>query len=121
VPRILIVDDEAAIRSLLAIAFEKAGYDVRTAPDGPEALALCAAESFDAVLSDVIMPRMNGHDLARCIAARHPRTRLVLMSGFDLGCQNCPSATRCQYLPKPFRLGEALSLVRKALAEPSAN
>jgi DNA-binding NtrC family response regulator len=121
VHRILIVDDEAAIRSLLAIAFEKAGYDVRTAPDGPEALALCAAESFDAVLSDVVMPRMNGHDLARWIAARHPRTRLVLMSGFDLGCQNCPSAPRCQFLPKPFRLAEALSLVRNALAEPSAN
>jgi hypothetical protein len=43
------------------------------------------------------------------------------MSGFDLGCQNCPSAPRCQFLPKPFRLGEALSLVRNALAEPSAN
>jgi len=62
VPRILIVDDEAPIRSLLATAFEKAGYDVRTAPDGPEAVALCAAESFDAVLSDVVMPRMNGHE-----------------------------------------------------------
>jgi DNA-binding NtrC family response regulator len=117
----LIVDDEAAIRSLLATAFERAGYDVRTAPDGPEAMALCDAESFDAVLSDVAMPRMNGHDLARLIAARHPRTHLVLMSGFDLGCQNCSSAPRCQFLPKPFRLSEALSLVGDALAEPSAN
>src|ERR1039457_5966156 len=89
-PRILIVDDEAAIRSLLAIAFEKAGYEVRTAPDGPEAVTLCAAESFDAVLSDVVMPRMNGHDLARCILARHPRPRRVLMPGFVFGCQDLP-------------------------------
>jgi hypothetical protein len=43
------------------------------------------------------------------------------MSGFDFGCQDCPSESPCQYLPKPFRLGEALSLVRNALAEPSAN
>jgi len=121
VPRILIVDDEAAIRSLLATAFEKAGYEVRTAPDGPEALTLCDAESFDAVLSDVVMPRMNGHDLARWIAARHPHTRLVLMSGFDIGCQNCPTAPHCQFLSKPFRLGEVLSLVGDALAQPSPN
>ncbi len=120
-PRILIVDDEAAIRSLLATAFERAGYDVRTAPDGPEAVALCDAEPFDAVLSDVVMPKMNGHDLARWIAARQPETRLVLMSGFDLGCQQCPYAPRCQFLPKPFRLREALSLVGNALGQPSAN
>ena len=120
-PRILIVDDEAAIRSLLATAFERAGYDVRTAPDGPEAVALCDAESFDAVLSDVFMPRMNGNDLARWIASRHPRTRLVLMSGYDYGCHDCRSQPPCQFLPKPFRLGEVLSLVGNALAQPSPN
>ena len=120
-PRILIVDDEAAIRSLLATAFEKAGYEVRTAPDGPEALTLCDAEPFDAVLSDVVMPRMNGHDLARLIAERHPQTRMVLMSGFDLGCQKCAYAPRCKFLPKPFRLREVLSVVGNALGQPSAN
>jgi DNA-binding NtrC family response regulator len=121
VPRILIVDDEASIRSLLATAFERAGYDVRTAPDGPEAVALCSEESFDAVLSDVIMPRMNGHDLARWIVARHPQTRLVLMSGYDYGCHECPSQPPCQFLAKPFRLGEVLSMVGDALTQSSPN
>ena len=120
-PSILIVDDEAAIRSLLEVAFQRAGYDVRTAPGGPEAVALCAAESFDAVLSDVAMPQMSGHELARWISERHPRTRMVLMSGFDLGCQDCPTAAPCRFLPKPFRLGEVLSMVGSAIAEPSAN
>jgi DNA-binding NtrC family response regulator len=120
-PRILIVDDEAQIRALLATAFERAGYDVRTAPDGPEAVALCNAEAFDAVLSDVVMPRMNGHDLARWISARHPQTRLVLMSGFDVGCQNCPAAPRCQFVSKPFRLGEVVSAVSHAIAQPLPN
>ena len=68
-PRILIVDDEASIRALLTTAFGVAGYEVRTAPDGPEAMALCETERFDAVLSDVVMPKMNGHELARWIAA----------------------------------------------------
>lgn len=121
VPRILIVDDEAPIRSLLATAFEKAGYDVRTAPGGMEAVALFAAEPFDAVISDVVMPGMNGHDLARWIADQHPGTRLVLMSGFDHSAQAGSCAPSCEFLPKPFRLGEALSLVGSALARPLPN
>ena len=120
-PRILIVDDEAAIRSLLATAFERQGYEVRTAPDGPEAMALCKAEPFDAVVSDVVMPHMNGHDLARWIAEQNPRVHVILMSGYDVGCQHCPYSPRCQFLPKPFRLREVLTAVTKALAEPLEN
>ena len=73
-PRILIVDDEIGIRSLLAAAFAEAGYDVLTAADGAEAMALCASsELFDVVLSDVIMPLVNGHDLIRWIMNREKR------------------------------------------------
>jgi CheY-like chemotaxis protein len=118
VPRILIVDDEDAIRTLLTTVFEKAGYEVRTAPDGPEAMQLCAAEPFDALLSDVRIPTMNGHDLARWVGEHCPRTRLVLMSGFDMDCEGCPLAPRCRLLAKPFRPAAALSLVREALAAP---
>ena len=117
-PRILIVDDEGSIRKLLSTTFQMAGYDVRTAPDGPEAIDLCAAEPFDAMLSDVMMPRMNGHDLARWVAANRPQTRVVLMSGFDAGCQSCSFAPRCQFLPKPFRPFEAIAMVGDALAGP---
>ncbi len=115
-PRILIVDDESSIRTLLSAAFGMAGYEVRTAPDGPEAMALCETERFDAVLSDVVMPKMNGHELARWVATRYPATRTILMSGFDLGCQECPLAERCLLIPKPFRPGEAVSRVDTALA-----
>ena len=111
-------NDEGAIRTVLSTAFEMAGYEVRTAPDGPEAMELCAAEPFDAVLSDVRMPRMNGRDLARWVAARCPRTRLVLMSGFDLDHEDYALAARCRLLPKPFRPAAAVSVVREALAAP---
>jgi CheY-like chemotaxis protein len=115
-PRILIVDDEPAICALLSAAFGMAGYEVRTAPDGPEAMALCETEPFDAVLSDVVMPKMNGHELAHWVATRYPGTCTILMSGFDLGCLECPLTERCLLIPKPFRPGEAVSRVDQALA-----
>lgn len=58
--RILIVDDEAAIRTLVRTALERAGYEVTTARDGREAIALLAASDYDVVLLDVMMPTMNG-------------------------------------------------------------
>jgi DNA-binding NtrC family response regulator len=118
-PRILIVDDEPSIRTLLSAAFGMAGYEVRTAPDGPEAMALCKAERFDAVLSDVVMPKMTGHELAQWIATEHPATRTILMSGFDLACQDCPHAGRCMLIPKPFRPRDAVAQVETALARDS--
>ena len=93
-----------------------AGYEVRTAADGPEAMALCEKETFDAVLSDVRMPRMNGHELAQWVATRYPATRTILMSGFDLECQHCPFAERCLLISKRFRPHEAISRVDEALA-----
>ncbi|MBZ5586389.1 MAG: response regulator [Acidobacteriia bacterium] len=119
-PRILIVDDEGAIRGLLTAAFSMAGYHVRTAAVASEAMRLCADEPFDIVLSDVVMPEMDGHELARWIANRHPHIRTVLMSGFDSGCHECPLAGRCMLLPKPFRPSEAVSVVARALADPPA-
>jgi CheY-like chemotaxis protein len=68
-PRVLIVDDEPAIRKLLSLAFVRAGYDVRTAADPYKAIEACVSESFDAILSDVQMPGMDGHALVRWVAS----------------------------------------------------
>ncbi len=117
VHRILIVDDESAIRTLLSAAFTMAGYRVWTAALPSEAMRLCSQEAFDAVLSDVVMPEMDGHELARWIAERYPRTRTILMSGYDTGCEDCPLTGRCLLLPKPFRPSQAVSIVEMALTE----
>jgi len=111
--RILVVDDEEGIRKLLATAFQCAGYDVRVAANAQQAMAICDSESFDVLLSDVVMPGKNGHELARWIAMREPRTRTVLMSGFDDGvCQGCGIPERpCSWLQKPFLPREAITLV----------
>ena len=58
--RILVVDDDASIRTLVRIVLERAGFDVTTARDGREAIALLAASDYDVVLLDVIMPKLDG-------------------------------------------------------------
>jgi DNA-binding NtrC family response regulator len=113
---ILIVDDDTDLRSLLTLIFSAAGYDVRVAADVPEAMQMCGAKSFDVVLTDVRMPGLTGHDLARWLANHHPATRSILMTGWDIGCDDCPILGSCTVLAKPFNPKDAVSLVGAVLA-----
>ena len=83
--RILVVDDDAAIRTLVRTVLEGAGYDVTTARDGREAISLIAQSDFDVVLLDVIMPHLDGvsvvHQLQRDNSAVLAHT--YLLSGTD--------------------------------------
>jgi DNA-binding NtrC family response regulator len=115
-PTILIVDDEIGILALLALIFEGAGYGVRTAADGLEAMELCRAESLDAVISDARMPGFSGHDLARWLAEQRPATRFILMTGWDTGCDDCSIAGRCHIVVKPFLPRDVVSAVDAILA-----
>jgi len=106
------VDDEPAIARLLSAVFRRAGYVVRVASSGFEAMQVCECESFDALLSDVRMPcGINGHELVRWVATRYPNTHSVLMSGFDDTCW--PLA--CTLLMKPFRPSNAVLLIDQLL------
>jgi DNA-binding NtrC family response regulator len=117
-PRILIVDDESGIRSLLSLVFSRAGHEVRTAAHAHQAMEICASEHVDVLLSDVIMPVMNGHELVRWVSRSYPRIRCILMTGFnDVDCQDCPLVSRCRVLGKPFDPKVALSLVEKLLQD----
>ena len=118
--RILIVDDEPAIRSLLAAVLTREGFYVQTAGNGSQAMAICTAEPFDLVLSDVLMPGMDGHELAQWIATRYPSTPTALMSGYDIGCKGCPRSPRCKLITKPFRPGGVVSFVRAILKSSGA-
>jgi DNA-binding NtrC family response regulator len=118
-PRILIVDDEGSIRSLLAHAFARAGHEVRTAGHARSAMQLCETEHFDILLSDVQMPGMNGHDLVSWAVRNRPNILCVLMSGFDNSdCQDCPFHSRCKVLPKPFKPRDAVAFVERCLLSP---
>jgi DNA-binding NtrC family response regulator len=114
--KILIVDDEPDIRGLLSLTFEQAGYVVKTAASGCDAVALCSDEAFDVVLSDITMSEMSGHELARWIEAHRPATHIALMSGFDPGNYGCASSPKYDFIPKPFRPEQVVSFVEQVLA-----
>ena len=79
--RILIVDDEADARGLLLRGLIRLGYDAHAAQDGAEATAMLAS-GFDAVVTDLVMPRLDGIGLLRLVAERNPRAVRVVITSF---------------------------------------
>ena len=115
--KILIVDDERQILQLLKTVLTRAGFEVHTAATAHEALGMCnASAGFDLILSDVDMPGMDGHDLARWIAARNLGIGVMLMSAFDHECEHCPYAPRCELIPKPFAPRDVANRIAAALS-----
>lgn len=81
---ILLADDESSVRTYLRLVLEEAGCTVTEAADGAEALELYDAKGglFDAVVSDLSMPRMNGTDLGRALEERNPEIRILYLTGY---------------------------------------
>ena len=118
-PRVLVVDDEEQVRNMLRIMLVRAGHEVHVASDAKTAIEICAPPAcFDVVISDVVMPGIDGHGLARQVAVRCPQSRVILMSAFDPGCDDCPFLDNCVRISKPFALREVAELVNDVLARP---
>ena len=82
--RALVVDDEELVRKFVERVLREAGYDTATASDGPEALDVAAgAETFDILVTDVMMPQMTGDELARQIRASTPEIKVLYLTGFS--------------------------------------
>jgi len=115
---ILVVDDEEAIRKMMAKMLGNSGYTVLNASSAVEALSVCEEKSttLQLVLTDVAMPGMNGFDLAEQIAERWPTIRVMFMSG----CANDLSIRRQLYerplLAKPFTRDELANKIRELLS-----
>ncbi|MEO8593815.1 MAG: response regulator [Candidatus Solibacter sp.] len=114
---ILIVDDESPIRKLLSTCFARSGFAVETASDGADAIALCETNKFDVVLSDVMMPKINGHQLAQFVALNSPTTITVLMSGYDATCEAYRYSPRGTLVAKPFLPQDVVDTVQSLLAQ----
>jgi DNA-binding NtrC family response regulator len=113
--RILIVDDESAIREGLEEALREAGYDTRSAPDGRAASEMALADSFDLCLSDIRMPEMGGVDLLRRLGETSPETSVLLMTAYA-ELQTALDALRygaVDYLLKPFKHEELLAKIQR--------
>jgi CheY-like chemotaxis protein len=80
--RLLVVDDEADIREMLARHFRFLGLDVFTAANGRAALDILRAEKIDIVISDIMMPEMNGIELLRALRAEYPMVHSIMITGY---------------------------------------
>jgi two-component system, cell cycle sensor histidine kinase and response regulator CckA len=116
---ILLVDDHRSVRTAVKTVLERAGHDVLVAPTGERAVEIAKGHPgpIDVLLADVVMPGMDGFEVARSISALRPRARVLFMSG-HLGSAYAEDAasSRGSFIPKPFAAAD----LRQALDEVSA-
>lgn len=119
--RILVVDDETTIASILQQTLTRAGYEVLVARDGVAALEKLSMGGIDLVVTDIIMPNMNGLEMIKEMQKKHPQVKIIAISGGgprggpdayltmakDMGAVHC--------LFKPFMLNEVTALVKGLL------
>ena len=116
---VLVVEDEEIVRSLVRELLEGLGYTVVDARDGEEALAVLnrSSSAIDLVVTDLVMPRMSGRDLARRVAELRPETAVLLVSGYagDTVTAEGPLEPGTAFLEKPFTGAELAAKVRDLL------
>jgi two-component system response regulator AtoC len=114
--KILVIDDEESMRHMLTLILKREGYEVQAVEKGGEALQLVDSESFDFILSDVVMPEMDGLTLLHALKQKKVEATLIMMSAYG----NLDTAVEAMkrgaydYISKPFKPDEILLTLRKA-------
>jgi NO-binding membrane sensor protein with MHYT domain/nitrogen-specific signal transduction histidine kinase/CheY-like chemotaxis protein len=117
--RILVVEDEDAVRAIVGEQLRGLGYNVKLAGDADQALALLRAHQFDLVLTDVVMPgQFNGKDLADEVLRSWPGTRIVFMSGYSENAllNDGRLGSGVMLLAKPHQKADLAKIIRSALS-----
>jgi signal transduction histidine kinase/CheY-like chemotaxis protein len=118
--RVLVVEDEPALAAAVSEGLADAGFAVDRAGDGEEALALVRTTTYDLVVCDLKMPRLDGTQFYRAIAATIPSLarRVIFVTGDVVGtdAERFLEESGCRWLAKPFRLADLLRTVRELLA-----
>lgn len=121
---VLLAEDEAAVRSLLRRTLEQKGYVVLEACNGKEALQLCREHDgpIHVLLTDVVMPHLNGPELARQVQLLHPDVRVIFLSGYadSAVLQRGLDQSQAVFVPKPFRPETIIRMVREVLDRPQS-
>jgi two-component system cell cycle sensor histidine kinase/response regulator CckA len=119
---ILLVEDEDAVRLFGARALRNKGYEVLEARSGEEALELMAGEErpIDLLITDVVMPRMDGPALIRAVRERWPRMKVIYISGYaeDAFRKRLDETGAIHFLPKPFSLKQLAGKVKEVMEAP---
>ena len=120
-PRILVVDDEATIRELLAKTLALAEYDVDLAPDGRNALERLRIIPYDLLITDLRMPGIDGLAVIREARRLKPDIPVIIITGYSTEASAIDAVNLgvSGYLTKPFRVPRVLAAAAKALGEPS--
>jgi CheY-like chemotaxis protein len=110
-------------RRCLALGLRLEGFTVAEAADAVAALAQLAGAPFDVAVVDVMMPGINGLELARRLRADYPQLRVVLMSAYHLTDHQIERANLgvVGFVPKPYRLEELTQMLRTAVADRSSS
>jgi CheY-like chemotaxis protein len=114
---VLLVDDEPSIRRLAERILSSSGHTGFACGSGAEALDLAANDDgFDLLVTDIIMPEMMGHELARRLRKRNPKLRVLLVSGYSHDVSDEPASEELdRFLAKPFTAAQLRESVREAL------
>jgi two-component system cell cycle response regulator CpdR len=117
--QILLADDDDGLRSFLARALEKEGYIVHQANDGDTALAVIESEkhNIDLLLTDIVMPALDGVELARKCLIINPNIKVIYITGFSAMTQVNTSHETMKVISKPFHLNDIVKEVNKAFAK----
>ena len=115
--RILVIEDEQELRNDLQMGLQMVGYAVDTAADGEEALALCQINSYDLLLLDLNLPRIDGMEVLRILRSRDRDLKVLILSardGIEDRVEGLDSGAN-DYLVKPFHFAELLARIRGLL------
>ena len=121
--KLLLVEDEDMVRAVAERALTRAGYTVTTASDGEEGLAAIAngSTAFDLIVSDVVMPAMDGPAMARAIRKVKPDLPILFMSGYaEEQLRNDIDIENMHFIPKPFSVQQINAKVAEVLAQQGA-
>jgi DNA-binding NtrC family response regulator len=121
---VLVVEDEDGVRSLITMLLTKSGYTVLEASNAEDALVLGEKRGLDVhlLITDLVLPRMNGRELAEQMTKTHPGMKTLYMSGYtdDATLKNVISESRATFLQKPFSTETLLHRVREVLGRAAA-
>lgn len=110
--KILLAEDDRSMREYLARALERVGYAVTAVGCGTEAMPLLEADSFDLLLTDIVMPEMDGIELAQKASVLDPAIRVMFITGFAaVALQGGRTAPEAKMLSKPFHLKDLVAEV----------
>jgi two-component system cell cycle response regulator CpdR len=116
--RILLAEDDDSMRLFLVRALERAGYDVVAVDRGTAALPHIAGGGFDLLLTDIVMPEMDGIELAQRAAALAPEMRVMFITGFAAVAlsKNAGAPSDAKVLSKPFHLRDLVAEIDRIFA-----